>query len=197
MSNSKKNPKHYVDNKKLLEEISIYHKSCIESKNKGENCPPINNYIGKCILDIARGISVRPNFSGYTYIEDMIADGVENAIRAAPNFDPEKTSNPYGYFSRVIWFAFLRRIDTEKKEMYKRHKITERSVLIGTDTTRDMDTDGHASYIDLDNEYMSDFVMDYERKLEVKKQKKIDSERDRKNGLSGNKEDIDDFEISE
>ena len=111
---------HYVDNKKFYSEM-------VDLTNKrqlGEECE-INEYIGKCFLDIAVGLSNRPNFINYTFKDDMIFDGVENCVRYCYNFDPTKSKNPFSYFTQIIYYAFLRRIEKEKKQSYIKYKMSE------------------------------------------------------------------------
>ena len=108
----------YLDNKKFLEELRKYRKEYMENPDD----PPIpSDYIGRCIMLLAKNIASRPNFSGYTYIDEMISDGILNASKALHKFDPEVSNNPFGYFTTVIWRSFLQRIETEKKESYKKH----------------------------------------------------------------------------
>jgi hypothetical protein len=107
----------YVDPKKLYYELSKYY---IQKKNGVD--PQINNYIGKSIEDICKGIGSRPNFAGYSYIQDMIRDGVLHCVAAVPKFNPEKSKNPFGYFSMICWRAFLQRIAEEKKQNAIKHK---------------------------------------------------------------------------
>jgi DNA-directed RNA polymerase specialized sigma24 family protein len=99
----------------------------------------------------------------------MVSDGLENAIQALGNFDPTKSKNPFAYFTQIIWYAFLRRIDKEKKQVYIRHKVTENSMLTGTLVDKDGDAEGDANYVDLNNDYMTDFVANYEKRMESKK----------------------------
>jgi hypothetical protein len=99
----------------------------------------------------------------------MISDGLENAIQALNNFDPSKSSNPFAYFTQIIWFAFLRRIEKEKKQLYIKHKVVENSVIHGTTIDKNEGDSGDAAYIDLNNAYMSDFVKNYEQSIEKKK----------------------------
>jgi hypothetical protein len=87
--------------------------------------PPVTDYIGKCFLDIANHLSYRPNFINYPYREEMIGDAIENCLMYASNFDPNKSKNPFSYFTQIIYFAFLRRIAKEKKQMYIRYKMLE------------------------------------------------------------------------
>ena len=168
----KKPKRNYVNNPEFLQAIIAYKKKCNDAEESGEPNPQIPNYIGECIYQIATRLATKPNFSGYTYKEEMISDGLENAIQALGNFNPEKSSNPFAYFTQIIWYAFLRRIDKEKKQLYIRHKVTENSVVHGSAVERDdssSDGPGEASYIDLNNDYMNDFVSTYERRMESKK----------------------------
>lgn len=161
--------KNYVNNAEFLKSIIDYKKLCIEAENCGDAPPKIPNYIGTCLYKIATRLASRPNFSGYTYKDDMISDGLENAIQALSNFDPEKSSNPFAYFTQIIWYAFLRRIDKEKKQLYIKHKVIENSVVTGTAIEKNDGDSGEAGYIDLNNAYISDFVKNYEASIEKKR----------------------------
>jgi len=165
---TQKPKRNYVNNPEFLQAIIDYKKVCAEAAESGEPDPQIPNYIGECIYQIATRLATKPNFSGYTYKEEMISDGLENAIQALGNFNPDKSSNPFAYFTQIIWYAFLRRIDKEKKQVYIRHKVTEYSALSGTLVEGDSDG-GEVSYVDLDNDYISDFVETYEKRMESKK----------------------------
>ncbi|MAH43553.1 hypothetical protein CL614_07610 [archaeon] len=118
---SKKN--HYVDNKKFYEEMVIYKQGIIEARENGEEDPPATEYMGKCFLDIANGLSFRPNFINYTYKEEMISDGIENCLQYCSNFNPDASNNPFSYFTQIIYYAFVRRIEKEKKQSYIRSKL--------------------------------------------------------------------------
>ena len=165
MARAKRN---YVNNPEFLEAIIKYKQLCKDAEESGEPNPQIPNYIGECLYQISNRLATKPNFSGYTYKEEMISDGLENAVQALGNFDPNKSSNPFAYFTQIIWYAFLRRIDKEKKQVYIRHKVTEQSVLSGTAVEKEEGASGEPGYIDLNNEYMNDFVSNYERKMETK-----------------------------
>lgn len=192
----KRATRNYVNNPEFLECIVKYKNDIKEAEECGDDKPPIPNYIGECIYKIATRLASKPNFSGYSYKDDMISDGLENAIQALGNFDPEKSSNPFAYFTQIIWYAFLRRIDKEKKQLYIKHKVVENSVVLGTAITKDDSGDaGDAAYIDLNNEYMSDFVTSYEKRMQDKKeQQKIQKE---KKGLEKFVEDEDDEDDNE
>tara|TARA_Y100000389_G_scaffold199545_1_gene238137 strand:- start:9905 stop:10447 length:543 start_codon:yes stop_codon:yes gene_type:complete len=118
MNNMKtdKKKEHYVNNKEFLAAMVEYRKLCSEAEESGEAKPPVTNYIGECFLKIANHLSYRPNFINYTFRDDMISDGIENCLQYLDNFNPEKSNNPFAYFTQIIYYAFVRRIQKEKKQ---------------------------------------------------------------------------------
>lgn len=121
----KKNASHYVDNEEFLAAMCAWKKLVKEAEAAGEPKPGVTEYIGQCFLDIATHLSYRPNFIGYSYREEMISDGIENCLMYCSNFDPEKSSNPFSYFTQIIYYAFLRRIQKEKKQQYIKFRCFE------------------------------------------------------------------------
>ena len=135
---------HYVNNKELLEALVVYRTKVEKSyeKNFGKNLkeqpkeerakywegkPKITNYLGECFLKIATHLSYKPNFVNCMFREDMISDGIENCVQYIHNFDPAKSSNPFAYFTQIIHYAFLRRIQKEKKQLEIKTKIIEKT----------------------------------------------------------------------
>jgi DNA-directed RNA polymerase specialized sigma24 family protein len=55
----------------------------------------------------------------------MISDGIENCLAAADKFDPTKSTNPFAYYTQIVYFAFIRRIQKEKKQQATKYKIIE------------------------------------------------------------------------
>ena len=124
MKNKKKN-EHYVDNAKFLEAMKEYKLLCEKAEKKGKERPPVTNYIGGCFLKIANHLSYRPNFINYTFRDDMISDGIENCLQYMDNFNPDKSTNPFAYFTQIIYYAFIRRIQKEKKQMEVKKKMIQ------------------------------------------------------------------------
>ena len=124
---TRKRSEHYVNNKEFLYAIVQYKKDVEAAEAAGEPKPRISNYIGDCFLKIATHLSYKPNFVNYMFREDMICDGIENCVQYIHNFNPEKSTNPFAYFTQIIHYAFLRRIQKEKKQMEIRTKIIEKS----------------------------------------------------------------------
>ena len=125
MARTKKKSIHYVDNAKFLEAMKEWKDQCRDAEETGDEKPRISNYIGECFLKIANGLSYRPNFINYTYRQEMISDGIENCLQYIHNFDPDKSKNPFSYFTQIIYYAFIRRIQKEKKQAHVKNKLIE------------------------------------------------------------------------
>ena len=163
---------HYVDNKKLYAEMVIYLDAVKEAEESDSGRPRVPEYIGECLLKISTRLSTKPNFINYTYRDEMISDGIENCINYIGNFNPEKSTNPFAYFTQIIYYAFLRRIQREKKQLYIKHKSLERSVVFDELATTDGNPEqgDQGAYININTDYMNDFVANFERKEEEKKE---------------------------
>jgi len=122
MKKAKEKP-HYVDNKKFLEAMIEYRDRVEKAKSKNRKKPEVTNYIGECFLKIANHLSFRPNFINYTFRDDMISDGIENCLQYMDNFNPDKSKNPFAYFTQIIYYAFIRRIQKEKKQIQIKSKL--------------------------------------------------------------------------
>ena len=123
----RKRSEHYVNNKEFLAAL-IRHRENIEiAEIQKKEKPRIPRYIGECFLKIATHLSFKPNFVNYMFKEDMISDGIENCVQYIHNFNPEKSQNPFAYFTQIIHYAFLRRIQKEKKQLEIKNKILEKT----------------------------------------------------------------------
>ena len=123
----RKRSEHYVNNKEFLAAIVEYKDKVALAAERGEAKPRITNYLGECFLKIATHLSFKPNFVNYMFKDDMVCDGIENCVQYINNFNPEKSKNPFAYFTQIIHYAFLRRIQKEKKQLEIKTKIIERS----------------------------------------------------------------------
>jgi len=158
----------YINNKTLYNSMIEYKTKLREAEAEEKTKPQVTNYIGQSILLICNNLAKKPNFSGYTYKQDMISDGIIDCIAAVDNFNPEKTNNPFAYFTQIAWNAFIRRIHKEKKQTYIKHKNFENSFLMN-----ELWSDSENIHLKA-NEYSSDVVRSYENKLtKIKKDSKI------------------------
>ena len=140
---TKKKSQHYVDNKKFLLAMIEFKDKCEKNDKRGRKSPPVTNYIGECFLKIANHLSYRPNFINYTYRDDMISDGIENCLQYLKNFNPAKSNNPFAYFTQIIYYAFIRRIQKEKKQSNIKYRMIEQA---GIDEFAVMPGDTNSDY---------------------------------------------------
>ena len=124
---SRKRSEHYVNNKEFLAAIIDYKDEILIAEKRGLPKPVIPRYIGECFLKIATHLSFKPNFVNYMFKDDMVCDGIENCVQYINNFNPEKSKNPFAYFTQIIHYAFLRRIQKEKRQLDIKQKIIEKS----------------------------------------------------------------------
>jgi len=177
---------HYVDNEKFLEVMGDYRERFLQAKDNDTERPIIPDYAGECFLKIAERLSHRPNFINYAFREEMVSDGIENCVMYASNFNPEKSTNPFAYFTQIIYFAFLRRIEKEKKQLYIKYKtMQEYSSLedhvdmgeMGQSETRTVSSG--ASPLTADKRVsIQEFIFAFEEKKRKKKKVKIDKKDD-------------------
>ena len=170
---------HYVDNEKFLVVMADYREKYLQAKDDEEELPIIPDYAGECFLKIAERLSHRPNFINYAFREEMVSDGIENCVMYAGNFNPEKSTNPFAYFTQIIYFAFLRRIEKEKKQLYIKYKtMDEFSMLEDHSDVESMGKDAAlvssgATTMTVDKrKTISDFIFAFEEKKRKKKKPK-------------------------
>ena len=116
---------HYIDNKEFLKAITEYRERRLAAEAAGEEKPRVTNYLGECMVKIANHLAYKSNFVNYTFRDEMILDGIENCITYIDNFDPEKSKNPFAYFTQITYYAFLRRIQKEKKQLDTKYKYIQ------------------------------------------------------------------------
>ena len=158
---------HYVDNKKFHQAMIKWKEKCKDAEEAGDDTPRISDYIGECFLKIANGLSYRPNFINYTYRQEMISDGIENCLQYIHNFNPDKSKNPFAYFTQIIYYAFIRRIQKEKKQQDVKAKLIANS---GTEIMMDSLVGDDAQYKNQMLDFLQKNVKESEPK-EIKKKK--------------------------
>ena len=124
MAKNAKQNEHYVNNKEFTAAVAEFNEKCKLAESKGKTPPQMSNYIGECIYKIATRLSTRPNFINYTYRDEMICDAIENCIQYIGNFNVEKSNNAFAYITQICYYAFLRRIQKEKKQVFIKQQMT-------------------------------------------------------------------------
>ena len=146
MKRTPKRSEHYVNNKEFLQALENYFAEVERAALNDKPKPQIPRYIGECFLKIANHLSYKPNFVNYMFKDDMICDGIENCVRYISNFNPEKSKNPFAYFTQIIYYAFLRRISQEKKQLEIKNKILEKTNFDEVFDANDMDSANYSEY---------------------------------------------------
>jgi len=144
------NSAHYIDNKEFLAKISAYRELRIEAEESGEERPQVTNYIGECFVKIANHLAYKSNFVNYTFRDEMILDGIENCLTYMDNFNPEKSKNPFAYFTQITYYAFIRRIQKEKRQMetkFKYIKSLDIEQILENGADGDVHTNEYLSYM--------------------------------------------------
>ena len=167
----------YVNNADFLQAMIEYREMVQQADKDGNQRPVVPVYIGKCILQIANRLSHKPNFINYSFREEMISDGIENCLQYIDNFNPEKSNNPFAYFTQIIYFAFLRRIEKEKKNLYVKYKLTEQmnvdqQVSDRQDHDDGVDFNDQIKHNEWSQEYISTFIENFEENKRKKVRKK-------------------------
>mgnify|MGYP003146273336 CR=1 FL=1 len=137
---------HYVNNKEFSQAVMDYAVEARSAREKDTQIPKVTDYIAKCFIRIAEGLSHRPNFVRYTYREEMVMDAVENCLRAINNYKIETATrtgkpNAFSYFTQICYFAFIRRIAKEKRQQDIKFKFIEK-MGIEDFVQMGMDSDG-------------------------------------------------------
>jgi DNA-directed RNA polymerase specialized sigma subunit len=163
---------HYVDNGKFLQEMILYKKEVVTAIANKEQRPRVPDYIGSCLFKIATHLARKPNFANYTFKDDMISDGVENCLLYIDNFDPEKSKNPFAYFTQIIYYAFLRRIQKEKKHMYIKYKCMQNEIVNALIENNGEDLVTNYMQGMVNDSYSEHFIHDFIETFEDTKRKK-------------------------
>jgi len=111
-------------------------------------------------MKIAENLSHKPNFLSYTFRDEMVADAIENCVMYVDNFDPGKSSNPFAYFTQITYYAFLRRIQKEKKQLYVKYKATESAGVLDEFELNENDDGTFRQFVLYEN--ISEFIENYE-----------------------------------
>ena len=165
-----KKTNHYINNADFLKALIEYKEKCDVATAAGKTEPAIPNYIGECFLKIADHLSRKPNFVSYSFRDEMISDGIENCLMYFRNFDPTKSKNPFAYFTQIIYYAFLRRIMKEKKQLYVKYKATEQFGILDEYEMFEDSEGNMKQFVLYDN--ISEFIHNFEENKEKKKKSK-------------------------
>lgn len=163
----------YLDNKEFAAAVVQYSLEVKQAREANQEIPVVTDYIAKSFLRMAEGLSHRPNFSGYSYRDEMVMDGVMACLKAVTNFNPEATTrsglpNAFGYFTQIMFFAFLQRIGKEKKQQDIKMKL-----LHNVDVSDLVTMDGFDGSNGIERSFIEEVRMKFDNPTKTKKLKKI------------------------
>ena len=187
--------RNYVNNTKLYEAFVEWHAQRKKAAEEGKEEPQPPKYISECILLIPKRLINKRNFSGYSFKEEMVDDAIENIIRYYRNFDPTKSKNPFAYFTRIAYNAFIRRIISERQHAYTKYKLIQNSDILNILSTQEHDecNDYHISFIEMMKANLSSDLENYFEGKNILK-KKIKSSKSIEDLLEKNSEKHDEKE---
>lgn len=160
---------HYIDNKQFLQALIEYKEQVSIAKENDHPIPQVTNYIGDCFIKIATHLSYKSNFINYSFKDEMISDGIENCLAVVSNFDPAKSSNPFAYFTQIVYYAFIRRIQKEKKQQEIKLKYIS-----------NLDFDSISMQDHEDGDFDNQYVEYLRRQLETKAEEPTEKKKNKK-----------------
>lgn len=169
MAKKPRKPRQYINNEHFYECLVGYLDECNEAELKGEQIPRIPEYIGECFILLAKNVGKAPNYSRYTYLEEMQSDAIINCVKYVRNFNPAFGKNPFAYFTQYVNNTFKQRIRIEKKKMYTRYK--EYQSFQVSEQLEYVTGGNYAGGPEL-NEISNEFIRQFERSMVEEKEKK-------------------------
>jgi hypothetical protein len=196
MPREKRATHHYVNNKEFTQAVIDWCKEVNDARGKGDEGPPLTNYISTCIFKLADGLSHKAQFIGYPFREDMVMDAVENMLRVLDKATFSEyaetrsgTPNAFGYFTQSAWYAFIRRIQKEKKEYHTKLKYIAEASL--DDFMVDADEDPEVARV------VRSFLENLRGKIDDMKHKEVKSEPKRETKKMSNRRKGHDSDLTE
>lgn len=169
----------YVNNQKFYESLAQYRRQYFAAKDANLPEPPIPEFVGECLLKIATRFAYHPRFARYSYKDDFTADAVETMIRYLMNFNPDKSTNPFAYFTQIAYHAFFRRINLERKQQYIKYRMIQKAAIEQGQEHRYQTAE--QDYMDFEN--VQQFISEYEeseRQLKARKRAQQKAKKQRK-----------------
>lgn len=139
--------RHYINNADFLQALIAHKVNVNKAKEEGTEKPQVPEYIGECFIKIANQLAFKSNFINYSFREDMVLDAIENCLTYIDNFDPAKSNNPFAYFTQITYYAFVRRIQKEKRHLHTKYRYIE-----------SLDLDSIISQTHDEGEYANSFI---------------------------------------
>lgn len=108
----KKKKTNYLNNKDLLAEV-------IKSKEQDQ----MTDKLAHMLQMLCKRYASRAQFANYTYNEDMQAYAMMGLVKTWRAFNPEKSNNPFAFFTQCIKNSFIQMLNQEKKQRTIRDEL--------------------------------------------------------------------------
>ncbi len=175
-TNKQKPISDYINNEEFLQAI-LEHKEQLKEWREGKRVekPLVSEYLGRSFWKLAENYSYNRSFIKYPFRQDMVMDAVYFCLKYIDTFNPEKTKNPFAYFTTACHNAFLQKIEKEKKYLYTKYKAIENSEIFneeGVEDGRKKPTSSNDGITDYSQDKRNEFVEKFEKRLEEKRLEK-------------------------
>ena len=104
----------YLGNKELLPAVK-------EAKAKGV----MTDKLARMLLLLCSRYAKKGSFVNYSYNDDMQSYAMMMLVRTWNSFNPEKSSNPFAFFTQCIKNSFIQYLNHEKK-----HRVLRDALLV-------------------------------------------------------------------
>ena len=116
---------HYVNNREFTLALDKYSRECKEAEAEGKIKPRMNSYLGDCIMRMSYRLANSPRFSGYSFKDEMIHNGILAAVKYANRFNGDKFDNGFAYVTQILFSHFIITIKNEKKKYETNLKLIQ------------------------------------------------------------------------
>ena len=116
---------HYVNNREFTLALDKYSRECKQAEADGKIKPRMNSYLGDCIMKMSYRLANSPRFSGYSFKDEMIHNGILAAVKYANRFNGDKFDNGFAYVTQILFSHFIITIKNEKKKYETNLKLIQ------------------------------------------------------------------------
>ncbi len=108
--------RNYLNNRDLLSEVLL---------SKQGDPPQMTDKLARMLMMLCARYGRRGNFANYTYNEDMQAYAMMMLVRTWNSFNPEKSNNPFAFFTQCVKNSFIQFLNSEK-----RHRVIRDELMV-------------------------------------------------------------------
>jgi len=136
--------KHFVINEDgtWREVLRSHWKGDVKTGNFSVEHGQITNRLGAMFLKLCERYSLRSNWRGYSYVDEMRGQALIQLTQIALQFDEGKSQNPFAYYTAAVTNSFTRVLNVEKRQRDIRDDMLQNSGQMPS-WTRQMESSQH------------------------------------------------------